>query len=202
MSKWLVTVSIRLKQRNLLAFGCYQAHTRPFEPSLQAGAGRTSHEGRRAWVFSRSPRAVALGDGAGAGGEVCPSGETARGGARRAELDSVAAKDPSSADVFIGALYIRGVQLLVVSAKYTAPSPLNDKVAKKEYRDVYIDLNIASVRNEGVHRGYGYGRAEGEAGRRSSVRHLRAGGEAHSVRRRLEEAELVGRRVHEGFRDG
>jgi hypothetical protein len=62
-----------------------------------------------------------------------------------AKLDSVAAKDPSSADVFIGALYIRGVQLLVVSAKYTAPALLNDKLAKKEYRDVYIDLNSAAV---------------------------------------------------------
>lgn len=60
-------------------------------------------------------------------------------------LDSIAAKDPSSADVFIGALYIRGVQLLVVSARYTVPVLLNDRLAKKEYRDVYLDLIGASV---------------------------------------------------------
>ena len=62
-----------------------------------------------------------------------------------AKLDSVAAKDPSAPDIFIGALYFPGVQLLVVSAKYTAPVLLVDKLAKKEYRDVYIDLHSASV---------------------------------------------------------
>jgi hypothetical protein len=62
-----------------------------------------------------------------------------------AKLDSIAAKDPSAPDVFIGALYFPGVQLLVVSAKYTVPSLLIEKLAKKEYRDVYIDLNSASV---------------------------------------------------------
>jgi hypothetical protein len=62
-----------------------------------------------------------------------------------AKLDSIAAKDPAAPDVYIGALYFPGVQLLVVSAKYTVPALLNDKLAKKEYRDVYIDLNSASV---------------------------------------------------------
>ena len=62
-----------------------------------------------------------------------------------AKLDSVAAKDASSPDVFFGALYFPGVQLLIVSAKYTAPQLLNDRLAKKEYRDVYLDLNSASV---------------------------------------------------------
>ena len=62
-----------------------------------------------------------------------------------AKLDSIAAKDPVAPDVYIGALYFPGVQLLVVSAKYTVPALLNDKLAKKQYRDVYIDLNSASV---------------------------------------------------------
>ena len=56
-----------------------------------------------------------------------------------------AAKDPSSSDVFCGALYVPGVELLVGLAKYTAPQLLNARLAKKEYRDVYIDLNSASV---------------------------------------------------------
>jgi hypothetical protein len=60
-------------------------------------------------------------------------------------LDSIAAKDPSKPDTFIGVLYFKGVQLLAVSAKYSAPSLLVDKIAKKDYRDVYIDLNSASV---------------------------------------------------------
>src|SRR5436190_8696948 len=62
-----------------------------------------------------------------------------------AKLDSIAAKDPSAPDVFIGALYFPGVQLLVVSAKYTVPALLNEKLGNKQYRDVYIDLNSASV---------------------------------------------------------
>src|SRR5438045_2987348 len=62
-----------------------------------------------------------------------------------AKIDSIAAKDPSAPDVFIGALYFPGVQLLVVCAKYTVPTLLVDKLAKKDYKEVYIDLNSASV---------------------------------------------------------
>lgn len=62
-----------------------------------------------------------------------------------AKLDSIAAKDPSSADTFLAVLYFTGAEMLVVSAKYAAPSLLVDKIAKKQYRDVYIDLNSASV---------------------------------------------------------
>ncbi len=35
--------------------------------------------------------------------------------------------------------------MLVVSGKYSAPTLLVDKLTKKDYRDVYIDLNAASV---------------------------------------------------------
>ena len=35
--------------------------------------------------------------------------------------------------------------MLVVSAKYAAPSLLTAKIKSKEYRDVYIDLSSASV---------------------------------------------------------
>jgi hypothetical protein len=62
-----------------------------------------------------------------------------------AKLEAIAAKDSSTPDLFYGALYFPGVQLLVVSAKYAAPQLLAEKLAKKEYRDVYIDLNSASM---------------------------------------------------------
>jgi hypothetical protein len=62
-----------------------------------------------------------------------------------AKLDSIAARDPSNPDVYIGALYIPGFQLLTISGKYSAPVLLDTRLAKKEYRDVYIDLNSASV---------------------------------------------------------
>jgi hypothetical protein len=62
-----------------------------------------------------------------------------------AKLDSVAAKDPTSPDGFVAALYFPGLELLVVSAKYSAPSLLTDKLLAKNYRDIYVDLNSASL---------------------------------------------------------
>jgi hypothetical protein len=62
-----------------------------------------------------------------------------------AKLDSIAAKDPAKADVFYGALYFPGIQLLVVSAQYAAPMAMNDRIAKKDYREAYLDLSSASV---------------------------------------------------------
>lgn len=62
-----------------------------------------------------------------------------------AKMDSIAAPDPADATSFVAALYFQGSQLLVVSAKYSAPSLLVTKIGTKEYRDVYIDLQSASV---------------------------------------------------------
>ena len=59
------------------------------------------------------------------------------------KLDSAAAK--LGTDQFIGALYFPGSQLLVVKARYTAYERMDENIAKKAYRDVYIDLNSASV---------------------------------------------------------
>jgi|SRR5579864_2138547 len=61
------------------------------------------------------------------------------------KLDAIAARDPSAPDVFCAALYFPNAQLLVVSAKFSAPQVLNDRLAKKEFRDTYIDLNSASI---------------------------------------------------------
>jgi hypothetical protein len=60
-------------------------------------------------------------------------------------LDAIAAKDPSAPDLYVAALYFQGSQLLVASARYAVPSILNEKLAKKDYREVYTDLNSASV---------------------------------------------------------
>ena len=43
-----------------------------------------------------------------------------------AKLDSIAAKDATGADTYIGALYFPGVQLLVVAARYTVRGLLNE----------------------------------------------------------------------------
>ena len=60
------------------------------------------------------------------------------------KLDSVAARHPEEPDQFIAALYFPG-QLLLVSARTTAPAVLNEKLIRREFRDVYIDLNSASI---------------------------------------------------------
>ena len=61
------------------------------------------------------------------------------------KLDSIAAKDPAAPDAFVAALYFPGAQLLVISGKYSVPQLLTDRVDRKEYRDVYLDLNGASI---------------------------------------------------------
>jgi hypothetical protein len=60
------------------------------------------------------------------------------------QLDSVAAKDPAAPDRFIAALFLPS-QLLVVSAQYAAPVLLNERLLKREYKEVYIDLQSAST---------------------------------------------------------
>ena len=68
------------------------------------------------------------------------------------KLDAVAARDPAAPDAFVAALHFPG-QLLIISARYTAPPLLNEKLARREYRDVYIEIErrlggrIAGVRH-------------------------------------------------------
>jgi hypothetical protein len=62
------------------------------------------------------------------------------------KLDSVAARHPAGPDQFAAALYFPG-QLIVVTARSSAPSLVNEKLARGEFRDVYIDLNSASIPN-------------------------------------------------------
>ena len=59
------------------------------------------------------------------------------------KLDAIAAR--TGEDQFAAVLFIPGVQMLVVSARYTAPALLNEKIIGKQYRDVYLDLASASV---------------------------------------------------------
>jgi hypothetical protein len=62
-----------------------------------------------------------------------------------AKLTAIAAKDPSDPDAFVAAMYFSGSQLLLVSAKYHPAVILNGKLEKKDYQEIYIDLNSASV---------------------------------------------------------
>ena len=63
---------------------------------------------------------------------------------QQAQLDSVAAAMPGSEDAFVAAMYIPG-ELMVVTARYSAPALLREKIMNKAYRDVYVDLNSAAT---------------------------------------------------------
>jgi hypothetical protein len=60
------------------------------------------------------------------------------------KLESIAARE-TQPDGYVAALYYPGMQLLVVAAKYKEPVLLNERIAKKEYREIYIDLNSAGL---------------------------------------------------------
>jgi hypothetical protein len=62
-----------------------------------------------------------------------------------AKLDSIAAVDPSAPGGFIAAIYIAETQLLVVSAQYSAPSLLVDKIKSGDFRGVYMDLHASAT---------------------------------------------------------
>ncbi len=61
-----------------------------------------------------------------------------------AKLQNIAAKDPSGPTRYVGALYFQGLQLVVVSGAYQSPVWLDNYLGKREYREVYIELNGAS----------------------------------------------------------
>jgi hypothetical protein len=56
------------------------------------------------------------------------------------KLDAIAAQDPDHPERFVAALYYPGVQILAVSAAYPAPPVLQQWIADRKYRDVYMDL--------------------------------------------------------------
>ena len=60
------------------------------------------------------------------------------------KIESIAARMPDSLEEFVGALTFPG-QMMVVWAKTSAPAVVNEKLLRKEYREVYIDLNSASI---------------------------------------------------------
>jgi hypothetical protein len=60
-------------------------------------------------------------------------------------LDAIAIEHPEQPDRFVAAMLIPGVQLLVVSAKSTAPEYLRGQLAQQLYRDVYSTLQAAAV---------------------------------------------------------
>ena len=67
-----------------------------------------------------------------------------------AKLENIATADPADPSSFVAALYIPGTQLLVVSAKYSAPPLLTERIKTNDYMGVYVDLQSASVKGSKV----------------------------------------------------
>lgn len=61
------------------------------------------------------------------------------------KLTAIAAKDPVGQDMYVAAMYFSGSQLLVVRARYEPAVLMDLKLEKKDYQEIYIDLNSASV---------------------------------------------------------
>lgn len=61
------------------------------------------------------------------------------------KLDSIAASDPADPSTWVAALYFKDAQLLLVSAQYSAPELLAEKMKVKDYRDIYLALFSSPV---------------------------------------------------------
>ncbi len=60
------------------------------------------------------------------------------------KLSAIAARDTAEPEFYVAAMYFSGSQLLVVGAKYAPAVLLDGKLLKREYQDIYIDLNSSA----------------------------------------------------------
>jgi len=77
------------------------------------------------------------------GAQKWASGDAARGlvtALDRLGLEAIAAADPSEPGTFVAALKIQGGRLLVVQARHPSVDGLLQRLAARQYRDVYLDL--------------------------------------------------------------
>jgi hypothetical protein len=57
-----------------------------------------------------------------------------------AGLESIAVADPAEPGTFVAALHVPGGLMLVVSARHPSVEGLTQRIAARQYRDVYLDL--------------------------------------------------------------
>ena len=57
-----------------------------------------------------------------------------------AGLETIAAGDPAESGAFVAAMYVRGGQMLLVSSRHPSTEALTHRIAARQYRDVYLDL--------------------------------------------------------------
>lgn len=95
--------------------------------------------------FSRAAAAfvIALLSASSASAQDSKSGPLARELAKALEsanLQTIGAADPETGG-FVAAIYVPGTQLLVVGGKFQSPDIGNYRISKKEFRELYMDLN-------------------------------------------------------------
>jgi len=64
------------------------------------------------------------------------------------KLDAVATRLDS--DTFAAAFYVPGSELIAISAKYSAPAFLNEKILGRKYQDAYADLSTTAATDSKV----------------------------------------------------
>lgn len=67
-----------------------------------------------------------------------------------AGLDAMAAADPEHSERFVAALAVPGVQLLVVDAKSPTPAVVTQRIAARQFRDVYTELQRQEARQDRI----------------------------------------------------
>jgi len=84
-----------------------------------------------------------------AGAQAFASADAARGLVSlldRYRLDAIATVDPEEPGTFVAALYIPGGQLLVVHARHPSVDGIRQRLAARQYREVYLDLQGTPTR--------------------------------------------------------
>jgi hypothetical protein len=82
----------------------------------------------------------AFGLAAAQGGASIPATQNLVSALNEAGLDAIASTDPTEPGAFVAALHIKGGQLLVVRARHPSVDALAARLAARQFRDVYIDL--------------------------------------------------------------
>ena len=83
------------------------------------------------------------------GAQTFASGDAARelmSSLERLGLEAIATVDPAEPGVFVAALKIQGGRLLVVQARHPSVDGLLQRLAARQYRDVYLDLQGTPTR--------------------------------------------------------
>ena len=77
---------------------------------------------------------------------AAPAAQLMKGLAQH-NLTYLAAKDPTEAGRYVAAMRLGDDQLFVISAAYTQPVLINERLLNKDYQWVYQELNSASKRD-------------------------------------------------------